>query len=185
MAKIVASVKGEIQSWLTSLGSTTPTPAFFLSLTFCHAGAGEVSQEFFDLIKAIGEARSKQEEHGIMEGESRHLKQALKTSAPGSGANKGDDARLVRELLVRFFSLPLPVPLVSIGPHIAFYSCPTGTVDVIFSSLLSSRFPRVFLLPLAPLTSLAQADLLRDARPSGPLWLHGRLESDANARSSR
>ena len=48
MARVVAQVKNEISSWLTSLG------------------AGEVSREFFELIKAIGEARSKQVPHLVL-----------------------------------------------------------------------------------------------------------------------
>lgn len=76
-------------------------------------GAGEVSRDFFELIKAIGEARSKQEEHALIEQEARSLKVALKNGAPGSGANKGDDARLIREMLVRLMyceMLGLQVP---------------------------------------------------------------------------
>ena len=51
--------KQELSTWLTSLG------------------AGQVSKEFFELIKNIGEARSKQEESAIIVKESHQLKQAL------------------------------------------------------------------------------------------------------------
>lgn len=71
MARIVASVKSELSSWLTSLG------------------AGEVSREFFDLIKAIGEAHSKHEEQAIIEGEARALRLHLRTHGLAT-----DDARV-------------------------------------------------------------------------------------------
>lgn len=51
--------KQELSTWLTSLG------------------AGQVSKEFFELIKNIGEARSKQEESAIILKESHQLKQTL------------------------------------------------------------------------------------------------------------
>ncbi len=51
--------KQELSTWLTSLG------------------AGQVSKEFFELIKNIGEARSKQEESAIILKESQQLKQTL------------------------------------------------------------------------------------------------------------
>lgn len=51
--------KQELSTWLTSLG------------------AGQVSKEFFELIKNIGEARSKQEESAIIVKESQQLKQTL------------------------------------------------------------------------------------------------------------
>lgn len=69
MARVVAQVKHELSSWLTSLG------------------AGEVSREFFELIKAIGEARSKQEEHTIIDQESKSLKVQLKH---GQGVSQDD-----------------------------------------------------------------------------------------------
>jgi hypothetical protein len=49
-------LRQELSSWLTSLG------------------AGHVSKDFFELIKNIGEARSKQEERQIIQKEAQTLK---------------------------------------------------------------------------------------------------------------
>jgi AP-4 complex subunit epsilon-1 len=79
--------KQELSTWLTSLG------------------AGQVSKEFFELIKNIGEARSKQEESAIIVKESQQLKQTL--------AQPIDNKKKLREVLIRIVyceMLGVPVP---------------------------------------------------------------------------
>lgn len=72
MAKVAAQVKSEISSWLTSMGTISllsnvargPLGCCLAQLTLfvlaLALGAGQVSAEFFELIKTIGEAHSKQ-----------------------------------------------------------------------------------------------------------------------------
>jgi len=68
-------LRQELSAWLTSLG------------------AGQVSKEFFELIKNIGEARSKQEERQIIQKEAQALKAQF--------ASPDSTGKRMKELLVR------------------------------------------------------------------------------------
>eukprot|EP01122_Echinamoeba_exundans_P013933 TRINITY_DN6190_c0_g1_i1.p1 TRINITY_DN6190_c0_g1~~TRINITY_DN6190_c0_g1_i1.p1 ORF type:complete len:1271 (+),score=303.12 TRINITY_DN6190_c0_g1_i1:34-3813(+) len=82
----ISNIKNELSNWLTSLG------------------AGQVSAEFFDLIKGIGEAKSKQEELQIIEREAQILKGTM---------GKPENELKMKEFVIRALyceMLGLPVP---------------------------------------------------------------------------
>ena len=65
-------------------------------------GGVNLSQEFFELLKAIGESKSKQEEDRIIAKEVQRLKQKLETPVGGQGGNTlFSSKKRAREFLVR------------------------------------------------------------------------------------
>jgi len=81
----IDSVKRDLTTWVNSLG------------------AGSVSKPFFEMVKAVGDAKSKQEEATILDGQVFKLKEEVKKI----DVTKQNDSRVLREILIRLLYVEL------------------------------------------------------------------------------
>lgn len=153
----VGNLKRDISSWMTSIG------------------AGVVSKSFFEFIKAIGEARSKQEEASIIEEQAQNLKRALKISDYSKAAG---DPKVVREILVRMMYCEM------LGQPVEFGYILILQLTQMRARLIDKRVAYVcgglFLRPTDQMITLWVNSFIRDLKSTNQLEIEMALQCMTN-----
>eukprot|EP01125_Pyxidicula_operculata_P002378 TRINITY_DN12256_c0_g1_i1.p1 TRINITY_DN12256_c0_g1~~TRINITY_DN12256_c0_g1_i1.p1 ORF type:complete len:1205 (-),score=382.26 TRINITY_DN12256_c0_g1_i1:22-3636(-) len=141
---------------MANLGDSVQNIKQGFSIWLTQLGAGEVSKEFFELIKSIGEAKSKQDEAMLIEKQAKRLKDQIRNNE----VKTDGDSRQVRELLIRLMYCEM------LGQSVPFGYMVVLSLTQVRSRLIDKRIGYIcaslFLHPEHSMTTLCVNSFRRD-----------------------